>query len=120
MKIKAVDFVTYIVSDLNKSIEWYKDILGLKFDSSGDSWAEFDAGNLAIVLGTWGYDPNMKNGNGVALAVDDVKKALTELKKKGVKVDDEVWETPVCFGGAIEDLDGNKIILHQRKDQTFG
>lgn len=121
MKIKGVDFAAYSVTDLGRSIKFYQDTLGLPLRSQGESWAEFDAGNLAISIGLWGHDKKAKNnGAGVALAVDDVKATLVELKKKGVNVEDESWETPVCFGGSFEDLDGNKIYLHTRKDGTVG
>jgi len=121
MKIKAVDYIMYNVSDLKKGIEFYKNVLGLKLDSSGEGWAEFDIGGMALVLGSWGYDAKLKgNGNGVALAVDDVDAALSELKKKGVTIEGEPWKTPVCVGAAISDPDGNKIYLHKRNDGTCG
>ena len=32
-----------------------------------------------------------------------------------------LWgESPVCFWAVIEDLDGNRVIIHQRKDKTVG
>ena len=121
MKIKGIDYVMYKVSDLKKSIVFYEKTLGLKLDSSGEGWAEFTVGNLALVLGSWEFDAKKAGcGNGVALAVDDVAAALAELKKKGVKVEGDVWETPVCKGGTILDPDGNKIYLHKRDDESFG
>jgi hypothetical protein len=32
----------------------------------------------------------------------------------------EPIETPVCFMAVVADPDANKILLHQRKDGTFG
>ena len=112
----------YIVSDLKKATDFYQNTLGLKLTSKGESWAEFDSGTVAIILGTWGNDPHTtgKNGNGVALAVDDVQKTLDELKAKGVKVNGDSWDTPVCIGASFQDPDGNTIYLHKRKDGTVG
>ena len=118
MKIKAVDFAFYCVSDLKKSVDFYQKTLGLNLKSQGDTWAEFDIGNLCLDIGVFGKPGG--SSAGIALAVDDVKSALAELKKKGVKVEEETWETPVCHGGTIEDPDGNKISLHTRKDGTCG
>ncbi len=121
MKIKAIDYAIYKVSDVKKATEFYEKTLGLQLDSSGDGWAEFNVGNLALVLGSWDFDAKRAGcGNGVALAVDDVGVALAELKMKGVKVEGDAWETPVCWGGTITDTDGNKIYLHKRKDGTSG
>ncbi len=120
MKIKGVDYVMYYVSDLKKSIDFYQNTLGLKLDGEpGDSWAEFDAGNVTFDIGTFDKDMVGKC-SGVAFAVDDIKKSVDELKKKGVKVLDEVWETPVCHGATIADPDGNKFNLHKRNDGTAG
>src|SRR5690348_5914383 len=120
MKIKSVDFVLYNVSDLKKSIDFYQNTLGLPMiGTPGDSWAEFDGGNITIDIGTFSYDPNAKGGNAsVALAVDDVKAAVDELREKGVTILYELYETPVCWGAAIADPDGNRIDLHKRKDGT--
>lgn len=124
-KIKGVDFIMYNVSDLNKSIAFYRDILGLEpFGEPGESWAEFQVGNVTLDLGTFDNDAISQGGSiggaSVGLAVDDVKKTVKELKGKGVKILYEFYETPVCFGATIADPDGNKIHFHKRKDGTFG
>ena len=122
MKIRAVDFTMYRVRDLKKSIKFYRDVLGMKmYGKPGKSWAEFEAGRDIIVIGSWGFKAKAVGGGAiVGLAVADVKKAVEELKKKKVKIVDELWETPVCFGANIADPDGNRIFLHQRKDGTAG
>jgi predicted enzyme related to lactoylglutathione lyase len=59
-------------------------------------------------------------GAAVALAVDDVRKAVAELKAKGVSIKAEPEETGVCFMATIVDPDGNEIILHHRRDGSAG
>lgn len=123
MKIRGVDFVLYNVSDYAKSVSFYKDVLGLKLiDEYGGFWAEFEAGMATIAISTHGPIPekNYKGGATIALAVENVKSALEELKSKGVNA---LWgpkETGVCFMAAIADPDGNRIMLHERKDGTAG
>lgn len=120
MKIKAVDYVMYYVSDLKKGIEFYTKTMGLKLlGEPGESWAEFEVRNVTFDIGSFNKD-EVGKASSIAFAVDDVKKAVEELKGKGVKIIDETWETPVCFGATIADPDGNKIYLHQRKDGTAG
>lgn len=48
-------------------------------------------------------------------AVDDAEAALEELKRVGVRVYWNFEETPVCYMAIVEDPDGNRIIIHQRK-----
>ncbi|HEX7724308.1 MAG TPA: VOC family protein [Candidatus Paceibacterota bacterium] len=116
MKITGIDFTMYKVSDLKRSIEFYKDTLGLELKSSGDVWAELWAGNDALVLGAWEFDQSKAGGNvSLGLAVDDARAARAELEKKGVKFDGDIWETPVCLGATFFDPDGNKVALHQHK-----
>lgn len=112
----------YAVKDLKKSIDFYKNKLGLKlYGKPGDSWAEFEAGKDILVIGNWGFDKKKVGGGAtVGLAVADVKKAIKEMKAKKVKIIDDFYETPVCFGSTIADPDGNRIYLHQRKDGTAG
>ena len=56
----------------------------------------------------------------VALAVDDVPKAIATCRKRRVKILIEPVETRVCWMAWIADPDGNRICLHSRKDGTAG
>jgi predicted enzyme related to lactoylglutathione lyase len=123
MNIRAVDFIGYHVSDIKKSVAFYRDTLGLKMlEDSSDlekGWVEFQIGNVTFDL--LGFDKDMAGkSSGLALGVDDAKKALEELRAKGVKVIQEFYDTPACYGAGIADPDGNQIYLHQRKDGTAG
>jgi predicted enzyme related to lactoylglutathione lyase len=119
MKIKGVDFVLYNVSDYKRAVAFYRDVLGLKLvDEYRGYFGEFAVGKvtLAICAG----ESVSKGGAMVALAVDDVNKAVEYLKSKKVKVIEKPHETEVCFMATIADPDGNEIKLHQRKDGTVG
>jgi len=128
MKIRGTDFVLYEVSSLEKSIPFYRDILGLTLISEENnedlSWAEFDATpttlSLYAPLKTENRPPNTGGGTCIMLAVDDAQEAVDYLKSKNVPVTFGPFETKVCFIVEILDPDGNKIGLHQRKDGTAG
>jgi predicted enzyme related to lactoylglutathione lyase len=124
MKVRGTDFVLYQVTDLERSIEFYRDTLGLELESrvEGFPWAEFKATPTTLAL----YQPadassgSTGGGASIVLAVDNVVEAIDELKAQGVTIVVPVMETPVCWMAAIVDPDGNAIGLHQRKDGTFG
>jgi predicted enzyme related to lactoylglutathione lyase len=124
MKPKAVDFVSYSVTDMDRSEAFWRDALGLDVEvargepgTRASGYMELDAGGVAIGLVAM---PNTHPNGIVALAVDHVGEAVDELRGKGVKIAMETIESPVCYMAVVEDPDGNKILLHQRKDGTFG
>ena len=49
-----------------------------------------------------------------------MKAALEELDQLGVQIHSPLGESAVCFWAIIEDPDGNRVIIHQRKDGTVG
>lgn len=126
MKVLAVDFVCYEVSDVKRSVAFYRDVLGLKLgmfeDGSEFQWAEFEIAGVTLSL----YPPKVLEGREptpggmVYLAVDDVAQAVEELKARGVTILYGPMETPVCWMAGFLDPDGNQIGLHQRKDGTAG
>jgi predicted enzyme related to lactoylglutathione lyase len=124
MKVKAVDFVSFSVTDMDKSEAFYRDVLGLDVEvprgergTRASGYMELDAGGVAIGLVAM---PQPHPNAVVAFAVDSVTDAVEELRGKGVPIAMETIETPVCWMAVVEDPDGNKILLHQRKDGTFG
>ncbi len=124
MKPKAVDFVSYAVSDMDRAEAFYRDALGLEVVTSrgepgtrANGFMEVGAGGTTIGLTAL---PRLHPNAVVALAVDDVRAAAEELRGKGVPIAMEPIETPDCFMAAVADPDGNQILIHQRKDGTFG
>ena len=124
MKPRAVDFVSYSVTDMDRSEAFYRDVLGLDVEvargkpgTRAAGFMEFDAGGTTIGLI---QQPESFPNAIVALAVEDVHAAVEELRGKGVPISMEPIETPVCFMAVVADPDGNQVLLHQRKDGTFG
>lgn len=121
MQIRGSDFVMYHVSDLERSLKFYRDILGLTVEGQyGGDWVELTATPTTLAL----YRPEegepRVGGAAIGLAVDNVHVAVDELKAKEVEVIWGVGESPVCHFAIIRDPDGNNVVLHQRKDGTFG
>ena len=118
MKAKAVDFISYAVTDMDKAEALWRHLLGLPVEvprgepgTRSNGYMELDAG---VAL-----DRTQPNGI-VALAVDDVGEAVEELREKGVTIAMEMIESPVCWMAVVEDPDGNQVLLHRRKNGTFG
>ena len=127
MQIRGADFVVYEVSDLDRSVEFYGQVLQLPLTERIDDfgWAEFDVPPTTLALldpsRMRPQDPAPKTGGAaIYLAVSDVPATVAELRAKGVIVALEPFETPACWIAGVLDPDGNFIGLHQRKDGTFG
>jgi predicted enzyme related to lactoylglutathione lyase len=122
MKIRGTDFVMYPVSDLARAAAFYRDVLGLPQEMYSEEWhwAEFNCGNVTLSLKGGERLPDPVPGGRLALAVDDVKAAHEELKKRGVRVVTQPRDYTVCWAMEILDPDGNTVILHRRADGSFG
>ena len=121
MNVLGIDFTFFAVSDMQKSLTFYRDLLGIPLAClvHEGTWAEFEINPGTLVLGQ-GYDFTQPGGGTVALAVDSVKAAVEELEKSGIHTLLPLGESAVCFWAIIEDPDNNRVIIHQRKDKTVG
>lgn len=73
MDIKGIDFVVYDVSDMARSIAFYREVLGLELaeEIGEDNWAEFEIGGATLALcgprsSEWGvpYAPTRRPADG--------------------------------------------------------
>ena len=103
------------VSDLDRSIAFYRDVLGLR----PDEHARFEFWVGSTCFGIWEparigmpFAPQ-KNAH-PALHVDDVAAARAELEAKGVAFTGETFDTGVCHMAFFADPDGNALMLHHR------
>ncbi len=89
MNVEHVDFVSVPVTDLERSVAWYRDTLGLPQTGEG-GFPEFKLGdNVFLYL----IDPTaiggeFKDGHGapIALRVADVAETRAELEARGDRV----------------------------------
>ena len=121
MNVLGIDFTFFAVSDMQKSLTFYRDLLRIPLAClvHDGTWAEFEINPGTLVLGQ-GYDFIQPGGGTVALAVDNVETALEELEQLDVQIQSPLGESAACFWAIIKDPDGNCIVIHQRKDKTVG
>jgi len=78
---------------------------------------EFQAGNLTLAVmdpSAFGQPAARPNSAPIALQVEDVEAARTELEAKGVTFMIEMMDSGVCHQALFEDPDGNCLDLHHR------
>jgi catechol 2,3-dioxygenase-like lactoylglutathione lyase family enzyme len=114
MQVERVDFVDVPSRDVERSIAFYRDVLGLPQNPREPT--EFEAGNVTLAI--WkpedqGVDFPRSAAHGIALRVADVAAARAELEAKGVEFVG-VRDSGVCNMAFFTDPDGNSLILHRR------
>ena len=88
-----IDYTMVIVSDMDRSVEFYRDKLGIPLKFQSPDWTEFQTGATTLALHGGGVrqqhapagDPSKQAGTcSIGFNVEDVDKTFEELKAKGV------------------------------------
>ena len=114
MKVK---YATIIVADMDESIKFYTEVMGLEIDSRHNPFP-----GLTITLLKGDGDAmielikNTENETGlfsVGMEVEDINATVKELKSKGAKITQEPVPITVGILAFLEDPNGAKIALIQ-------
>jgi predicted enzyme related to lactoylglutathione lyase len=116
--ITEIAFVAIAVSDAERARKFYQETLELKPGATamGGAWGEYDLGARTIGVGCHPAWQPSRDGTTVAFEVDDIDKTIATLKERGVEFDMDKTETPVCWMAQFRDPDGNKLVVHKRKE----
>lgn len=119
MKVTATAFVGIPVTEMKRAREFYEDVLGLRPDPkmTGEMWTEYPIadGTLAIACIGEQWKPS-DQGTSAALEVESLEDAILRLEEKRIPYDK--FDSPVCRMAAIQDPDGNKLVIHKLKAEA--
>ena len=125
--IKAIAHVCFVCRDLDASIAFYRDKLGLKeaFDFVRENGQRFGVylhvgGRNFVELfqgehASGGAVPSYKH---FCLEVDDIQATVAELRQKGLSTTDPSVGSDRSWQAWLTDPDGNKIELHAYTPQS--
>ena len=90
---KQLDYTMIVVSDMQRSVEFYRDKLGIPLKFESPEWTEFATGTTTLALHGGGVagpppagDPSKRAGAcSIGFNVDDVDKTYKELQEKGIQ-----------------------------------
>ncbi len=113
--IQRLDFLGVPSQDADRARTFYRDVLGMRPDEHGQS--EFWVGETCF--GIWeparfGMEFSPQKNAHIALSVDDVAAARSQLEAKGVEFVGEILDSGVCHMAFFQDPDGNDLMLHHR------
>jgi catechol 2,3-dioxygenase-like lactoylglutathione lyase family enzyme len=113
--ISKLDYVAIPSQDSERARAFYVDTLGLRQDDNTES--EFWVGDTCCSIwepAKFGMDFAPQKNAHLALHVDDVQAARSELEGKGVEFAGDIMDTGVCHMAFFTDPDGNDLMLHSR------
>ena len=101
------------VTDMQRSVSFYRDTLSLEAVRDGDDWAELDANGLHIGLNA----TESPHGNGGAVIAfqpeGGLDRTVEELRSDGVEIAGELSEHPWGRVATFKDPDGNDLQLYE-------
>ena len=118
--ITGVDFVSIPATNLQESMDFYENVLGLE---AGKTWgkenplgAEYETGTVTLALMDVAQLGMEFSANSVPIEfqVDDVPAAREQLEAKGVKFVTDLIDSGVCHQAIFVDPAGNSLALHHR------
>lgn len=119
-----IDYTMVMVSDMNRSVKFYRDILGFKLRFQSESWSEFETEGTTLAL-HGGAKPNPQPAKevqdhwagtvSIGINVSNLEETVKVLKARGVKF---TMEPTVREGEGIKlaiftDPDGMPISIAQ-------
>ncbi len=113
--IGKLGFFMIVVKDMNRSIAFYRDVLGLKLTFQSDTWSALDAGNVKV--GLHAESEHLKvhptEAAQCGFYVDDIQKTVAELKGKGVHILMPPKKEEFGWLAVFQDVDGYHLQLCQ-------
>jgi lactoylglutathione lyase len=104
MNVKKVGNVILAVKDLEKSVYFYNNILGMPIKNTRSNWV--DLGQSGALLSLHPASAELSTPNDmimIGLVVGDVESAVNELKSKNVKIHRDIQERESGINAIIPD-----------------
>ncbi len=113
--IKKIAFTSYPVTDMERSVDFYGNVLGFNLLFKREDWSEFDIDGQRLTLHKEEI-PSGKNPGGrviVSFEAKPIEKIVESLKVKGVRFKGEVEVYPYGKLAWFLDPDGNILGLYE-------
>ncbi len=106
-----------VVKDMNRSVAFYRDVLGLKLLFHQDNWSQFDTGQILLGLHPEGDEVKVSptTGFSAGIYVDDIVKTVAELKRRGGHIAIDPRPEPFGRWALLKDPDGYNVQIVELK-----
>jgi lactoylglutathione lyase len=130
VNIKKVGNVILAVKDIDKSIQFYHELIGLPIKNQRRSWVDLGTTGAMLSLHPASLTAqhvgsSIDNGITIGFLVGDVQSAVDELKEKGVRIHRDIVDREAGKNAVILDPDDYLISLFEpnfadKEQQTGG
>ena len=130
VNIKRVGNVILSVKDLDKSLQFYHELIGLPIKNQRRSWIDLGSTGALLSLhpasiASEHIGGSIDNGIAIGFLVGDVKSAVEELRSKGIKIYREIVEREAGKNAIVLDPDDYMVslfepIFEDKTQQTSG
>jgi lactoylglutathione lyase len=121
LTFRKLGAVILLVSNMEKSIKFYSDILELPVKTRSKDWTEFFNNDTVLALHPAPEGKKMlKTGSGtlVGFEVTDLDSTVKKLKEKRVKFFKTPKEEPFGKHAIVQDPDGHLISIAELKEKS--
>jgi lactoylglutathione lyase len=120
MAFNRVGAVILLVSNMEKSVKFYRDTLGLPIKTKSKDWTEFFNNDTVMALHPAKKKSNIKTDSDmlVGFEVGDLEATVKKLKEKKVKFFKKPKEEPFGKHAIVQDPDGHLISIAEIKEKS--
>ncbi|QPJ65692.1 MAG: VOC family protein [Candidatus Nitrohelix vancouverensis] len=112
-----IAFVSYSISDMKRSVDFYQSTLGFQLLFQVDEWAEFMIGDQRFAIRQT-CEAIQQNAAMLHLETDNIEDAIARLQAQGVAIHQTVKSHDYGKLAAFLDPDGNLIGLYEAPRPT--
>jgi lactoylglutathione lyase len=120
MAFNRVGAVILLVSNMEKSVKFYRDTLGLPIKTKSKDWTEFFNNDTVMALHPAKKKSNIKTDSDmlVGFEVGDLEATVKKLREKKVKFFKKPKEEPFGKHAIVQDPDGHLISIAEIKEKS--
>jgi lactoylglutathione lyase len=117
MNIKHLGSVIIAVSNLEKSVKFYNEIIGMPIKNKRENWVELGKQGATVILHPATTKINtgtsIENGIVIGLVVGDIQSAIQELKSQNVTIHRDIESHKAGTNAIVLDPDKYMISLFE-------
>jgi lactoylglutathione lyase len=120
VSFRKISAVVLLVSNVKRSVNFYKNILGLPVKRQSKDWTEFFNNGTVLALHPAKKKEKLKSGSSMLIGfmVNDLDFSIKQLKRKRVKFFKQPKNEPFGKHTIILDPDGHLISIAQLKEKS--
>ena len=113
--IQKIAYFWVPITDMDRAVEFYHQLLGLKLLFKREDWSEFDIDGQRLALRKVDTLPEYNDSSvpGISLLAQPIEQVITTLKQKGVNFNEELRVYPYGKLASFRDPDGNILGLYE-------